>query len=198
MYMIHERHIPVMKQGKVQSCVGMALIGAVGSGDLYAAIPEDNPFRPTDDAHHNGLIAKDLYRRATLEDRLPVHMASQGSTIVAAARVGKRLDLIGGFRSLDTVGAVVAALEHHPAMWAGPWYADMDDPDEDGDIEVSGQLKGGHALVLDGIEGNRVRFTNSWGPSWGQSGSCYIPLADLEKLFAAGGSQVVALYPSAV
>lgn len=41
------------------------------------------------------------------------------------------------------------------------------------------QLLGGHALLVCGFDDAAQRFTvrNSWGPSWGDAGYCYIPYA---------------------
>jgi len=62
-------------------------------------------------------------------------------------------------------------------------------------IRASGNLAGGHAYLLDGVNTQQglVRIKNSWGRDWGHEGFAYMPLPDLEMLIADGGEACLAV-----
>lgn len=80
-------------------------------------------------------------------------------------------------------------LEEGPVVAGINWYAGMDRPDAAGLIRATGRLRGGHAVLLMGIDLGKelVRIKNSWGANWGQGGFVSLPLADLARLIGEEG-----------
>lgn len=72
-----------------------------------------------------------------------------------------------------------------PAVMGTDWTTGMFSPDGDGFIHATGNVEGGHAWLLYGINmrGGYGKGWNSWGQDWGQQGTFMISLEDLEMLF---------------
>ena len=76
-----------------------------------------------------------------------------------------------------------------PVVLGLDWHEGMLTPDADGFLHPDGPILGGHAVLAYAVN---VRFDcyrvlNSWGSSWGESGTAKIRRSDLAKLLAAGG-----------
>ena len=75
------------------------------------------------------------------------------------------------------------------------WYVGMFYPDKNGLIKISGGLAGGHAYVINGVDTKKqlFRIKNSWGRSWGISGTAYISFANMQRLIAEDGEVCLAV-----
>lgn len=90
-----------------------------------------------------------------------------------------------------------------PVVLGTNWYAGMMDADADGFIHRTGDMVGGHAILIKGVKlapktkpatSGAVRLHNSWGESWGQGGDCWLSIADLETLLGEQGELCVPVH----
>ena len=92
-------------------------------------------------------------------------------------------------QSLGYLGPVVIGVD---------WYTGMFETDPNGFIRPTGQIEGGHCVMLNRIALKRnkdrtidpvasyVEGVNSWGPDWGAHGHFKIALVDVAILFSGG------------
>jgi hypothetical protein len=191
----HKRHIPVLDQGDVGSCTGNACEGAIGTSGLFDAIPE--ALRPSMDATANEAAAVQLYSRATQLDGIPgaYPPADTGSDGLSVAKAAKEKGLISGYLHAFSLDAALKALEQQPIIIGINWYSGFDNPGASGLVQISGNVRGGHEVVLDEIDAEKklVWFTNSWGSSWGVNGRACMSFSTLGKLLASEGDATILL-----
>lgn len=114
----------------------------------------------------------------------------EGTSVRAGADVLKTLGLLSEYRWATTLDAVVnAVLELGPMVVGTDWHEGMEEPDSEGVIHLTGDVLGGHAYLLTGVNTRRqlFRIRNSWGDDWGQSGRAWLSFADFRKLLRADG-----------
>lgn len=119
-----------------------------------------------------------------------------GTSVRAGIKVLDRLGFIAEYQwTTDVQVAAWQILERGPVVLGINWYAGCDTPDANGIIHAKGRLRGGHAVLANGVDMQRELFTltNSWGTGWGERGVCYLPFADAERLFSEDGEVVCAL-----
>lgn len=88
-----------------------------------------------------------------------------------------------------------ALLNEGPILFATDWYDGMDIPDENGYIYPTGEIRGGHAIVLIGFDKGDVLFLNSWAgyEPWDKFGQvARMKFKDFGKLTASGNYGVIA------
>jgi C1A family cysteine protease len=68
-------------------------------------------------------------------------------------------------------------------------------PDKNGVIKVGGKHSGGHAYIINGVDTKTkmFRLKNSWGKTWGKSGSAFISFSDMDKLIKQNGEICLAV-----
>jgi len=120
----------------------------------------------------------------------------EGTSVRAGAKALKKRGLITEYRwafSLDRV--IYTLLELGPIVVGTDWYEGMSEPDRQHVMHMHGELEGGHAYVLNGINvaQGRVRVKNSWNRSWARKGFAWLPLEVLAKLLAADGECCLAM-----
>ncbi len=69
------------------------------------------------------------------------------------------------------------------------WYEGFDEPDATGHVRISGQVRGGHAFEVLGLNvvDHTVTAINSWGTSWGQHGRFEFSWEDFGQLLHEDG-----------
>lgn len=74
------------------------------------------------------------------------------------------------------------------------WWSGMDAPTPEGLIRATGHVRGGHCVLLNGVDNERGLFAgvNSWGPDWGASGFFWLPGEDLDRLIREDGEACAA------
>jgi len=82
-----------------------------------------------------------------------------------------------------------------PVVVGTNWYYNMFFPDKNGVIKISGRLSGGHAYIINGVDTKTkmFRLKNSWGKTWGKSGSAFISFSDMDKLIKQNGEICLAV-----
>jgi len=114
----------------------------------------------------------------------------EGTSVRGGVKALKRRGLIGEYRWAFTLDRVIhTLLELGPVVVGTDWYVGMSEPGRDHYLRLDGDLEGGHAYVLDGInlEQQRVRVKNSWGRNWARNGFAWLALSSLQALLRADG-----------
>lgn len=182
----------VLDQGSEGACVGFAW-----TGELLAqpAAPKEQP-----SFHYANNLAIAFYNDAKRVDQWPGENY-EGTSVLAGAKIMKERGLIGEYRWCFSINDVRdAVITEGPVVIGIPWYNGMYDTDQNGIVRISGDLVGGHAILLTGYDpamriGNSVdeyfRWRNSWGEDYGVDGSGWIRRKDLEKLLLQNGEACV-------
>lgn len=123
----------------------------------------------------------------------------EGTSVLAGAQVVQRMGYIGEYRwALDLQDLILAVGYKGPAVIGVDWYEGMLDTDAAGYVHPTGQIVGGHCLIIHGVriikraDGSinhyKSYFTlhNSWGSSWGVNGRARITFAEMLKLWPGG------------
>lgn len=175
---------PILDQGAEGACVGMACAGEA------AASPQR--LRGVDFAY-----AHAWYKRAQVLDGEPGE-AYSGTSVLAGMKVGVERGLWDGYKWAFGIADVVQALlQLGPVVIGVDWHEAMYETRRDGEVIVDGPLVGGHAILLTGYSpsygrlGETVRWTNSWGPTYGKRGNGYIRAGLLAELLADNGEAAI-------
>lgn len=119
----------------------------------------------------------------------------EGTSVRAGADVLKTLGLIAEYRWATSLESVAnAVLELGPVVVGSDWYAAMDEP-EKGVIHAEGDVVGGHAYLITGVDTvrRRLRVRNSWGLEWGDKGRAWLPFSDFRRLLKSDGEACLAV-----
>ncbi len=119
-----------------------------------------------------------------------------GTSVRAGAKVLKSLNLIKSYRWTTKVMTLAnAILTQGPCVLGTWWYSGMMDPDASGFIEPTGQILGGHAYLLNGVnmKSGKFRLKQSWGRDWGKAGNAFLTFESVEKLLAQDGEACLAI-----
>lgn len=140
-------------------------------------------------------LALQLYHRAQQLDEWPGENYS-GSSVLAAVTAAKELGYIAEFRwAFGEDDLAIAVSNVGPAVLGITWYEGMSETDENGYIEPTGAVVGGHAIACIGIdvETGDYLLLNSWSAAWGRDGVARIKREHVRKLLAEGGEACIPL-----
>lgn len=172
----------VTDQGNTSSCVGHAVAGLVGTSPHRQHVSRDAL---------GGLDPYVLYRWAQDLDPWPAGEPDYyGTSTLAGLAAAKRAGLIDEYRWCFGLDDVLATLSHYgPVVVGVNWYEGFDRPGEDGRLRIAGEVRGGHAVQLLGVnpDDKTVRGVNSWGPGWADRGRFEWEWATLERLLGEEG-----------
>jgi hypothetical protein len=173
----HKRSVPIFDQGQLGSCTGNAGVGCVSTA----------PF-----THHGTeQEAVDVYSSATHYDGIQgvYPPTDTGSSGLAVMKILKKRGWVKGYSHAFSFDAVLRALVLRPGITGIAWRGDCDSPGPDGLVRYTGEIVGGHEIVLAGLDVERklVILDNSWGSSWGYKGSFAMSFSDYEKALADHG-----------
>lgn len=185
------RNIPILDQGNVGSCTGNEQVGALGTGNVFLALPAGHP------ALDEKLAVKIYSGAETIDGDGPYPPNDNGSSGPSAAKVAKNLGLISGYKHCFSLADVLDALETGPVGIGSNWYDSMDSPDSNGLVAISpgASVRGGHEYLCRGkdMTAKVVHLDNSWGTSYGVNGSFTYSFDTLERLLGEQGDGTVSL-----
>ena len=120
-------------------------------------------------------------------------VVAETQTIAVQTTFVTRGTLYGGVA--NTVVVPKADLTLDPDADSYHVFISMFDTDSNGYVKISGIVEGGHCVVLRGYLASEAAYVgdNSWGTSWGQSGSFKIKVADFGRLLLEDGEAVAAV-----
>lgn len=184
---VSKRHISnteVLNQGNLGSCTGNAATKCLSYEPFWTGdwtLDED--------------FAVKVYSAATRIDPYNGYYPPDdtGSDGLSVAKVLKSQNFISGYQHGFSAAAVYTALGKQPVIVGTDWYTNQFYPDDDGRLNITGQLEGGHEYVLDevDVQNKRVWMQNSWGDGWGIEGRAYYTFDDFATLLGRGGDCVV-------
>lgn len=199
---------PILDQGSEGACVGHAWADEATATPVpvnlaRAELPGTEAGKPWPRDPQG--LAFAIYRQAQRLDEWPGE-AYSGTSVLAGAKVMQSLRLLSEYRWAFGVDDVIDTLvQHGPVVLGIPWFYGMYQP-FGGEILVSGQVVGGHAILATGFDPVRavngrpprpmIRLTNSWGLGWGEAGSAWITAAGLSSLLEQNGEACVPVHRS--
>lgn len=136
-----------------------------------------------------GAQQRDPWDGGAYPDADPVY---DGTSVLAGIQQVKAMGLIGAYHWARTERDVAEAIAWHgPVVLGLNWYEGMAEADRAGRITPTGQILGGHCVLVSGLDVRTglYRIRNSWGQSWGVRGDCYLRRRDLSQLLAEDGSE---------
>lgn len=184
---IWKRETAILDQGDLGSCTGNASTGILGTDPHYQALSSllsgglklDEP------------EAIKIYSLATSLDSYagtypPTDTGSDG---LSAAKACQQLGLISGYTHALSVDDVINGLQNGPMITGTNWYTSMDSPDGSGLVTVSGKVRGGHEYATVGVDMEKevFHFDNSWGTTFGLSGTFMYSFVSMERLLKEEG-----------
>ena len=119
-----------------------------------------------------------------------------GTSVRAGAKVLQSLGRIREYRwAFNLADIVNTVLLMGPVVLGTNWYESMFYPDASGLIKVGGDIAGGHAYTLNGVNTKTklFRIKNSWGRGWANEGHAWIRFADVERLLHEQGEAAIAI-----
>jgi hypothetical protein len=198
-----ERHIPILDQGQVGSCVpntGTELLAtdALGYTGVSSVTVEkadtQGEFSAGSSWDLNEDFALQLYRLLTRIDSYagqwePDDTGSDGLTLAKGLVM---LGLSDTYRHAFSYKAAVSALQSGPVGFGTVWYNSMFEPDKNtGEITVdpSSGVAGGHEYMSRRFDADndRVWIDQTWSESWGLDGRAWISGAGMTTLLKAKG-----------
>lgn len=158
-------------------------------------------------------FAWDVYHRAQHRD--PWHGCSLGSNcpIEPNAESYEGTSMLAGIKTIQQDGYIdeyrwafgeedlALAVSHlGPAVIGIRWYEGMFQPNRHNFIEPTGNVSGGHAVVVSAINPKfenedlqYYRIWNSWGKNWARNGWSLISRRDMKRLLSEDGEAVIPL-----
>lgn len=179
-------------QGQTPQCTAYAWLHWLADGPVTHPGPEP-------------LVAPDeFYGEEQAVDGIGI--PHDGSTVRAGAKVLASEGAIASYLWATTLTDLTHTLLNvGPVVVGTDWYASMFDPrgehhelviDETViDPSTGSPLAGGHAYLLNAVDTDQrfFRMKNSWGRTWGHSGTARIGFDTFERLLAAGGEACLAV-----
>jgi hypothetical protein len=200
------KHGPVLDQGREGACVGFGCAG-------------DAAAEPVPAPGITNQYALTLYRRAQRLDQWDGE-AYSGTSVLAGCLAGRERGLWSGFRWATSAEELAAGIVRTASKGGGPaiigveWRAGSYATDALGVLRPSGDVVGGHCLLVLGFvpagveQGGRLEgqlmeaglwdgylsvggpvfvILNSWGPGFGKQGLALVPVDVVRGWFRAGG-----------
>lgn len=173
-----------LDQGREGACTGFGLSHVLGT----------TPRRRT---NVDNAFAQQRYYRARFFDEWAGENYD-GSSVLGAMEGAKADGMVKSYHWATSLAEIVYAVS-----WKGPveigvnWYSGMFNPDFNGFLKPTGQIEGGHALCIGGINFAQRFFVlyNSWGKDWGLAGNALLSFDDMDRLLHEQGEAALPLKP---
>lgn len=118
----------------------------------------------------------------------------EGTSVLAGIKIAQKLGHYDSYYWAFNLEDLILAVGYKgPVVVGTNWYQSMTKPNEDGELEISGRVAGGHCYIINGvsIKKQQLRMTNSWGLEWGFNGSAFISFDTMRRLLAEQGEACV-------
>lgn len=168
----------VLDQGATSACVGFSF-----AAELLA--------KPYQIKGITGNDGQAIYQQAQKLDQWPGEQY-YGTSVLAGAKATMKLyeKTFESYRWCNNLQDSVAAVGWHGPLVIGvEFYSSMYTVDADGFFRVSGEVVGGHAMLIRGVLPDKYCFVvrNSWGAEWGRNGDAFLSFYDFSRLLERNG-----------
>jgi len=119
-----------------------------------------------------------------------------GTSVRGAVKYLKKIGKVKSYYwAFDVQTLSETILKLGPVVVGTNWYNGMFYPNKNGLIKISGQMVGGHAYLINGVDTKtkQFRIKNSWGKSWGNGGHAFISFNDMSRLIKENGEICLAI-----
>jgi hypothetical protein len=191
---VYHRHVGIFDQGNLGSCTGNAAVGAVDTDPLFGKHIKYRLYEPT---------AQKIYSLATTLDPFDgtYPPTDTGSSGLAAAAACKKRGFIGAYHWAFGIDEACQALMIAPVITGVNWFESMDFPNQDGKVEVAGDVRGGHEFLIrqyitmktGSYLDDWVGCDNSWTAKWGKMGRFFMTVRSWATLLDQQGDVTVLL-----
>lgn len=171
-----------LDQGSEGACTGFSRAQDLGARPRVRSVTNE--------------MAQQCYTLAKTLDEFPGENY-EGSSVQGAAKAAQQLGWIEEYHWAFSLEDFILGLG-----WFGPavvginWYQGMFNPDGDGFIHKTGNIAGGHAILIVGqklylhgdgpfgidLDQSYVKYHNSWGQDWGVNGEAKQSLRDFDAI----------------
>lgn len=169
-----------LDQGSEGACVGFAWAHELAARPAVNTVSDD-------------LARVRIYREAQRIDEWEGE-AYDGTSVLAGAKIVKMNGYITEYRWAFGLEDLRLAVGHAgPAVLGINWYEGMLNPNSLGFVRPIGAVVGGHAILCfsHSVKDKFFRLHNSWGPDWGDRGTCKISLEDMDQLLHEYGEACI-------
>ena len=159
-------------QGNTPLCVGFSFSHWLSSSPILQWLPPEG-----------------IYRLAQTFDEWETE-SYEGTSVRGGAKALQLLGYISEYNWAFEVDTLInTVLEIGPVVVGTNWYSKMNTPNQDGLVTVKGQVLGGHAYLISGVNKKTelCRIRNSWGLSWSLQGRAFISFSDMDRLIKEEG-----------
>ena len=170
-------------QGDLPYCVGYA----------WAHWIEDGPI--THPGKKPNLSPITIYENAQKLDEWPGE-GYPGTSVRGGLKYLKQIGVATSYYWAFDVDTIINyVLQYGPVVVGTDWYTGMFYPDRRGVIKIGGNIEGGHAYLINGVDTTtqQFRIKNSWGWSWGKGGMASISFSDMSQLILQEGEAAIAI-----
>jgi hypothetical protein len=170
-------------QGNTPQCVGYSWSHWLEDGPVQQSgiPPIINPF--------------DIYKNAQKLDEW-YGENYDGTSVRGAVKYLKNIGKVKSYYwAFDIQTLSETILKLGPVVVGTNWYNGMFYPNKNGLIKIGGQMVGGHAYLINGVDTKtkQFRIKNSWGKSWGKGGHAFISFNDMSRLIKENGEICLAI-----
>jgi hypothetical protein len=183
-----------LNQGKIGSCTGNALCGALNS----------EPNHKTGGKIYREKDAVQVYEWETAAEGQPYPPNDPGGTGLMVCKVAKQHFWISGYHHAFGIQHALEALVLRPVITGVSWYDSFDQPDKHGMVSIAeyAQVRGGHEFVVDqlvvpdgatadDLDDIIIWPVNSWGKPFGLNGRFGMTAATWNTLLQDRGDVTV-------
>lgn len=186
---------PVLNQGRTGTCV------AHGGRNWLNAAPLMTKGGPTPFEIYRGTVPLDVWRENDAEAFADDDDLQFGTSVLALMKYMQKQGHLANYLWAQTIEDVRAwlMLRRGVLIIGVAWTAGMFGTDSNGYIRPSGEVYGGHCVIVGGWNDNKrdpvsgvlgtAQITNSWGREWGRKGRAYVNREDLELILFDGAWQ---------
>lgn len=170
-----------LDQGQEGACVGFGFSHELAARPRVISVTNE--------------FAQGVYKSAQEVDEWPGN-AYSGTSVLAGAKVLTSAGYYSEYRWGYTLDEAVMAVGYKgPVVVGFNWMTGMMTPDADGFIHATGNIEGGHCVLIYKVSVKQRYFGvwNSWGGDWGQGGTCKISFDYFEQLMNASGDVCIPL-----
>lgn len=114
----------------------------------------------------------------------------EGTSVLAGAKVLTNMGHYSSYHWAFTEKEIALAVGYFgPVVIGINWYTGMFEPNNDGFLSVTGQVEGGHCILVHAIDAKAGFYWlwNSWGADWGVGGRAKLSRTNMSRLLMEAG-----------